>query len=531
MSISRRNLIKNGVLGGAAMALRPGMDALPGVRGAGYGVRLGVAQGPFEGTRISLRGYEIPEWFRDAKFGIWAHWGPQSAVEAGDWYARNMYIEGSAQHAYHLKTYGHPSKFGFKDTIPAWKAEKFDPDHLMDIYKKAGAKYFMTMGVHHDNFDLWNSKFNRWNAVKMGPKKDIVGMWRQAARIHGLKFAVSDHLWISYKWFSSSKGSDKSGTLAGVSYDGADPRNFEYYGRCEEVLSNDGDLDWNENTIPESWKRHWFDRIKDLVDQYEPDLLYCDGQVPFEDYGLNLLAHLYNKNAAMNGGKTQAVYTSKRALDSVKGKAICVFDVERGVVEDIWPLAWQTDTCIGDWHYNRRTVGHYKTPKTIVDMLVDIVSKNGNLMLNIPLPASGMPDPDELAVLDGITKWMAVNSEGIYGTRPWKRFGEGAPQAAAPAAANEDGQSFNEGKKKALTDTDVRFTTKGGVLYAYFMGWPSTGIVKIRALAGTNVEGVELFGRGQAAFAMEADGLKVVLAGDKPCEHAYGLKITGRGIV
>jgi len=513
------------------MALRPGMDALPGVRGAGYGVRLGVAQGPFEGTRISLRGYEIPEWFRDAKFGIWAHWGPQSAVEAGDWYARNMYIEGSAQHAYHLKTYGHPSKFGFKDTIPAWKAEKFDPDHLMDIYKKAGAKYFMTMGVHHDNFDLWNSKFNRWNAVKMGPKKDIVGMWRQAARIHGLKFAVSDHLWISYKWFSSSKGSDKSGTLAGVSYDGADPRNFEYYGRCEEVLSNDGDLDWNENTIPESWKRHWFDRIKDLVDQYEPDLLYCDGQVPFEDYGLNLLAHLYNKNAAMNGGKTQAVYTSKRALDSVKGKAICVFDVERGVVEDIWPLAWQTDTCIGDWHYNRRTVGHYKTPKTIVDMLVDIVSKNGNLMLNIPLPASGMPDPDELAVLDGITKWMAVNSEGIYGTRPWKRFGEGAPQAAAPAAANEDGQSFNEGKKKALTDTDVRFTTKGGVLYAYFMGWPSTGIVKIRALAGTNVEGVELFGRGQAAFAMEADGLKVVLAGDKPCEHAYGLKITGRGIV
>jgi alpha-L-fucosidase len=293
------------------------------------------------------------------------------------------------------------------------------------------------------------------------------------------------------------------------------------------VLSSDNDLDWNENTIPESWKRHWFERIKDLVDQYQPDLLYCDGQLPFEDYGLNLLAHHYNQNAARHGGKTQAVYTSKRALDSVKGRAICVFDVERGVVDNISPLAWQTDTCIGDWHYNRDMIGHYKTPKMVVDMLVDIVSKNGNLMLNIPLPASGMPDPDELAVLDGITKWMAVNSEGIYGTRPWKQFGEGVVEAAASVA----GQSFNESKRKDLTYSDVRFMTKGGVLYAYFMGWPSDGMVKIRALAGANVEGVELIGRGKVEFAQEADGLKVVLTGDKPCEHAYALKVQGRGLV
>lgn len=527
MSISRRNLIKNGLLG-VAVALRPAGLPGTGLRGTG----LSVAEGPFDGTRASLRAYEIPEWFRDAKFGIWAHWGPQSAVEAGDWYARNMYIEGSGQYAHHLKTYGHPSKFGFKDTIPAWKAEKFDPDHLIDLYKKAGAKYFMTMGVHHDNFDLWNSQHNRWNAVNMGPKKDIVGLWKQAAQKHGLRFAISDHLWISYKWYSSSKGSDKSGAFAGVSYDGADPKNFEYYGRCEEVLSNDNALDWNENTIPESWKRHWFERIKDLVDQYQPDLLYCDGQLPFEDYGLNLLAHLYNQNAAVRGGKTQAVYTSKRALDSAKGAAICVFDVERGIVDDIWPLAWQTDTCIGDWHYNREMIGHYKTPKMIVDMLVDIVSKNGNLMLNIPLPASGMPDPDELAVLDGITKWMAVNSEGIYGTRPWKQYGEGEVNTqAASAAAQGSGQSFNERKRKDLTNTDVRFTTKGGVLFAYFMGWPSDGVVKIRALAGANVEGVELMGRGKMEFAQEADGLKVVLTGEKPCEHAYALKVQGGGLV
>jgi alpha-L-fucosidase len=513
------------------VVLRPDnlMAGGPGVGRPGAGVGLGVAEGPFGGNRASLRAYEIPEWFRDAKFGIWAHWGPQSAVEAGDWYARNMYIQGSRQNAHHLKAYGHPSKVGFKDTIPSWKAEKFDPDYLMGLYQKAGAKYFMTMGVHHDNFDLWNSTHNRWNAVNMGPNKDIVGMWKQAAQKRGLKFAISDHLWISYKWFSSSKGSDRSGTFAGLPYDGADPDNFEYYGRCEEVLNNDNDLDWNENTIPEVWKRHWFDRIKDLVDQYQPDLLYCDGQLPFEDYGLNLLAHHYNTNAAMHGGKTQAVYTSKRALDSAKGKAICVFDVERGVVDDIWPLAWQTDTCIGDWHYNRDLRGNYKTPKMVVDMLVDIVSKNGNLMLNIPLPASGMPDPDELEVLDRITKWMAVNSAGIYGTRPWKRFGEGA----SPLVGSAGGQSFNESKRKDLTASDVRFMTKGGDVYAYFMGWPDGGSIKIRAL-GTgsgNVGGVELLGYGKVEFKQDGDGLAVMLPGSKPCEHAYGLKVMGRGLV
>jgi alpha-L-fucosidase len=198
-------------------------------------------------------------------------------------------------------------------------------------------------------------------------------------------------------------------------------------------------------------------------------------------------------------------------------------------------LAWQTDTCIGDWHYNRDTIGHYKTPKIIVDMLVDIVSKNGNLMLNIPLPASGMPDADELEVLEGITAWMAVNSEGIYGTRPWKVFGEGAVpgagQTAAGSAGSGGGQSFNEDKKRVLTDKDVRFMTKGGVLYVFFMGWPADGVLKIRALAGANVEGVELLGRGKVGFAQEGDGLKVLLPGEKPCEHGYGLKVSGRGIV
>jgi len=545
MSVSRRNLLKSLALsipvlqsGPGALALgksgKPG-DLLKagGLSLAGGQSPLAIADGPFEPTRASLRAYKIPDWFRDAKFGIWAHWGPQSAVEYGDWYARNMYMQGGKQYEYHVKTYGHPSKFGFKDTIPAWKAEKFDADYLMGLYKKAGAKYFMSMGVHHDNFDLWDSKFNRWNAVNMGPRKDIVGMWKKAAQKHGLKFGISDHLWISYKWFSTSKGSDKNGPFAGVPYDGADPKNFDYYGKCEEVFTN---LEWQENWIPEVWKQHWFDRIKDLVDKYEPDLLYCDGHMPFEEHGLAILAHLYNMSAAKNGGLTQTVYTSKRPEDSAEGTGICVFDVERGVVESIWPMPWQTDTCIGDWHYNKERVGHYKSPKTVVDLLVDIVSRNGNLMLNFPLPASGMLDSDELTVLDGITRWMAVNSEGIYATRPWKIFGEGPSTDAA--AKKNGGAAFNEGARKNMTYEDVRFTTKGKTLYAFIMGWPDNGgQVVIRPLGSdgshrdATIADVQLLGHGKVEFQRVAEGLRIMLPERQPGDYAFTFRISGEGLV
>ncbi len=252
---------------------------------------------PFEATRESLKQYHVPEWFRDAKFGIWAHWGPQSAAEDGDWYARNMYIQGSEQYKYHVATHGHPSKFGFKDVIPTWKANKFDPDHLIGLYKKAGAKYFVSMGVHHDNFDLWNSKHTRWNAVNMGPQKDVVGMFRQAALREGLKFGVSEHLWISYKWFAVSHGSDKTGPLAGAPYDGVDPANADLYHESACAQFATGKLQWGSEGIPDSWRKHWFARIKDLVDNYQPDLLYTDGALPFEEYGLSLVAHHYNLSA------------------------------------------------------------------------------------------------------------------------------------------------------------------------------------------------------------------------------------------
>lgn len=524
MHITRRKLIRNLALAIPALRLSNSFDF--------NGIQP-IKEGIFTGAPDSLKNYEVPGWFRDAKFGIWAHWGPQSAIEAGDWYARNMYIQGEKQYNYHVEHFGHPSTFGYKDTIKNWKAEKFDADYLLGLYKKAGAKYFMTMGAHHDNFDLWNSKHNKWNSVKMGPQKDIVGMFRKAALKHDLKFGISDHLWISPKWFSVSKGSDKEGPLAGVKYDGADPMNADLYGDSKEIFIK---LTWNEDGISEEWKKHWFERIIDLVDNYRPDLLYCDGHLPFQQYGLDMLAHFYNLKIPKGSNKTQAVYTSKNAKDSEAG--LCVFDVERGVVDNIWPQPWQTDTCIGDWHYNRERVGKYKSAKTVIDLLVDIVSRNGNLMLNFPLPASGMLDSSELEVLDGITKWMEVNSEGIYASRPWKIFGVG-PQTILTKNPEEvnSAQQFNERNRKELTHEDLRFTTKGNTLYAFFMGWPAQEQITVKPLSISSeqrtgpIESVELLGYGKVEFKRNEEGLDVILPSKKPCEHAYVLKISGNNLV
>ena len=486
-----------------------------------------IAPGPFRGTRASLKQYEVPDWFRDAKFGMWAHWGPQSAIEDGDWYARNMYIQGSDQYNYHIQKYGPQSKFGYKDTIPAWHAERFDPAHLIKLYKAAGAKYFMSMGVHHDNFDLWDSRWQRWNSVKMGPHKDIVAMWRDVARAEGLRFGVSEHLWITYKWFSTSHGSDATGPYAGVPYDGADPANSDLYVASDQIWPGPGAPPWNEDGIPVWWKQQWFKRIKDLVDHAQPDFLYSDGSLPFEYYGYNLVAHLYNQSAAQHGGKTEAVYFSKRPEDGESG--ICVLDRERGLIEEIDPRPWQSDTCIGQWHY--KLGQKYKTPKQIIDQLVDIVARNGNLMLNIPLPASGYPDDEELAIIADLTAWMAVNGEAIFATRPWKTAGEGPPAISNPA---EQASGFNESDRHALTDDDVRFTTKNSTLYALVMGWPDyqltiKSLAQNTALRVGRIENVELLGySGKLTFDHNNQGLTITIPTiEAPTKYGVAFRITG----
>jgi len=493
-----------------------------------------IAPGPFNGTRESLNTYRAPDWFGEAKFGIWNHWGPQSAAEYGDWYARRMYVEGEPQYQHHLQHYGHPSKTGFADVIKSWKADKFDADYLMGLYKKAGAKYYMAMGVHHDNFDLWNSKHQpRWNAAVSGPKRDIVGLFKKAAEQQGLRFGVSEHLSNSFCWYGTAHGSDKAGALAGVPYDGNDPQYAELYHDYSQMpadfvqrvvhapakgaiaMSTDG---------PTSWRDNYFERIKDVVTQHEPDLLYTDGGVPFGDYGLALVAHHYNTSAGRHGGKVEAVYTGKNRTDAAAG--MCVLDVERGLVDSIWPQPWQTDTCVGNWHYDTRA--RYKTPKRVIDMLVDIVSRNGNLLLNFPLPNNGMPDDKELAILQSITAWMAVNGEGIFATRPWKIFGAGPGADFKPPA----GQPFNENSRQDLTAEDVRYTRKGETLYAFVMGWPGREAV-IPSLAMSakqgvgKIQNVELLGAGKVPFTQDETALKAQLPEKQPSEHVIAFKING----
>jgi alpha-L-fucosidase len=496
---------------------------------------LDIAPGPFSGTRDSLASYQIPDWYKDAKFGIWAHWGPQSAIEDGDWYARNMYMQGSDQYEYSAETYGHPTKVGYKDLIPNFHAAKWDPEHLMDLYVKAGAKYFVSMGVHHDNFDMWNSKYQpRWNAFANGPHKDIVGLWREAARKRGLRFGVSEHLSNSFDWFAPAHGSDATGEYAGIPYDGSDPKFADLYHSYADMPPEFAKSAQAMGRIAsDAWKQEYFNRIKDLTDQHQPDLLYTDGGIPFDEYGLSLVANVYNVSAKLHGGKVEAIYTSKTISDCTTG--VCALDRERGVSDDIWPTAWQTDTCIGNWHYKRGV--HYKTPKKVIDMLVDIVSKNGNLLLNFPLPNSGELDVEEMQTLDGITKWMSVNSEGIYASRPWKMFGEGpGTKIAPPPSGGPNAGRFNENQVAGLTSADVRFTTKGSVLYAFVQGWPDNKMAVVQALGTTSpqmpgkIANVQMLGYdGNLQFTQDEKGLTVTLPDAKPAAADIGitLKIVG----
>ncbi len=473
---------------------------------------LPIADGPFKPTMDSLKQYQAPDWFRDAKFGIWAHWGPQSVPMDGDWYARGIYEQGSGHYNYHIAHYGHPSVFGYKDIIPLWKAEKWNPDRLMQLYKKAGANYFVSMGSHHDDFFLWNSKLHRWNAVNMGPHRDVVGDWQKAAKKYGLHFGVSEHLGASFTWFQPSHGSDKTGPKAGVPYDGADPQYQDLY----HFPAEPGDRGWYSNNP--KWQQQWYNEIKELVDNYHPDLLYSDGGVVFgNEVGLSMIAHLYNSNAALHGGKVEAVYNCKQ-----KSEGRWVEDLERGIMAKIDPHPWQTDTSIGDWFYNKHW--KYQPLSWTVHMLVDIVSKNGNLLLNIVLKPDGTLEPEVETMLHQLADWTAVNGEAIYGTRPWLVYGEGAVQARGGAMR----------ENMTYSAKDIRFTTKGKTLYAIALGWPDDGKIIIKSLAKTGdtaqnqIQKVELLGRaGQLKFTQTADGLAVELPGEKLSDLTCALRVTG----
>ncbi len=484
-----------------------------------------VSPGKFQPTWDSLQQYRVPEWFRDAKFGIWAHWGPQCQPEDGDWYARGMYQVGSDQYRFHTNHYGSPADFGFKDVIHEWRAEHWAPDKLMALYKRAGAQYFFALANHHDNFDNWDSKYQPWNSVKVGPKQDLIGGWARAARANGLKFGVSVHAAHAWTWYEPAQSFDGKLTKAdgkGQWWEGLDPQDLYAQDHARSRGSE------HPNTIHSQWNwgngaslpdqaycEKFYNRTVDLINKYHPDLIYFDDTAlplwPISDAGLKIAAHFYNSNNGRNGGNDDGILFGK-ILDARQRKCM-VWDIERGQANEIEPYPWQTDTCIGGWHYDRQVFEHhwYKSTRTVIQMLIDIVSKNGNLLLSVPVRGDGTIDADELAVVQGIADWMDVNKECIFGTRPWKVFGEGPASGGAALTA----QGFNEGKGKPLTAQDVRFTKKGDTLFAIVLGAPGADVSikslgKSSKLLGFDLDRIELLGSGETIKWKQAEDALII---------------------
>jgi alpha-L-fucosidase len=435
--ISPRNLVRFGALCALLPAGLVAGDEIPSSAPVASHISATaepMETGKFQPTWESLQKYECPEWFRDAKFGIWAHWGPQCQPEQGDWYARFMYMPKVPSWAppdfeFHRQTYGPQSKFGFKDVIHLWKAEQWDPGKLMALYKRAGAQYFFALANHHDNLDLWDSKYQPWNAVAVGPKKDLIGGWAQAARANGLRFGVSVHAAHAWTWYEPSQGADETGPLAGVPYDGKltkadgkgqwwdglDPQDLYAQNHPRSADSSDPvaihrQWNWgNGASLPDqAYCDKFYNRTVDLINKYQPDLIYFDDTAlplwPVSDAGLRIAAHFYNRNMKLHQGRLEGVVFAK-VLDP-KQRQCMVWDIERGQSNQIEPQPWQTDTCLGDWHYKRAIFEQhgYKTTKTVIHTLADIVSKNGNLLLNVPVRGDGTIDSDELAVVEGIAR-------------------------------------------------------------------------------------------------------------------------------
>ncbi|MES2176914.1 MAG: alpha-L-fucosidase [Gemmatimonadota bacterium] len=528
MSPSRREFLLQTAAGLALPLLEPAARAA---------AQLPSAAEPFEATWESLANYKTPDWFRDAKFGLWAHWGPQCQPEHGDWYARQMYIQGHPQNVHHVATYGHPSRYGFKDVINAWKAEHWDPEELLTLYQRAGARYFVALANHHDNLDLYDSSHHAWNTMNVGPKRDIVGTWAKIARAKGMRFGVTNHSAHAWHWYQTAYGYDAEGREAGVRYDaatltkadgkgtwwdGLDPQQL-YTGprmvmpdgitTAKEAAKwhEDNDRKWNENPPPDggAYARQWFLRCQELVTKYRPDLLYFDNtELPLGQTGLDIAAWFYNANMKLNGGSLQAVLNAKALAPG--HRSALVEDYERGFSETLQPLPWQTDTCIGGWHYDRGIYERhgYKSADTVVKLLVDIVSKNGNLLLNIPVRSDGTIDSDERSVVEGIARWTAENGDAIFGTRPWKIFGEGPTRVR--------GGMFVERPSTPFTPEDIRFTTKGDTLYALPLARAQSGMITIKSLAtgsslaAGEVRRVELLGApGPLQYSRDANGLAV----------------------
>jgi alpha-L-fucosidase len=477
----------------------------------------GTHDGPFRPDWNSLSQYKVPDWYRDAKFGIFIHWGVYSVPAFGsEWYPREMYLQGSEINQHHVSTYGPLTKFGYKDFIPMFKAQKYDPRAWATLFKESGARYVVPVFEHHDGFQMYDSNLSDWTAVKMGPHRDLVGDLEKEVRAQGLYFGASSHR-IEHDWFMGGGRSIPS--------DVNDPEYASLYGPAQIQLEDK--REGNGSNLAEDWTyvspayaNDWLARDAEIVQKYHPDIIFFDWWIgqPYVRPDLAKFAAYYYNESSKRGPVGIITY---KWVDMQQDSG--VLDIERGQLDQKLDRVWQTDTSVSNksWGYIEHDT--FKTPEFIVHQLVDIVSKNGNLLMNIG-PRSDGTIPDEVQhVLLDVGSWLKVNGDAIYGTRPWTTYGEGPTKVAAG--------SFQDTKTQEYTPEDFRFTTKGNDLYAIELAWPSGREAVIHsvggdALKGKQIQSIALLGSNAAlTYKLQTDGLHIQLP-PKPSEsYAYAFRI------
>jgi len=465
----------------------------------------------YEPTWKSLTTHSTPQWFRDAKFGIYTHWGVYSVPACGPngtWYPHNMYREGTEQHTYHVRTYGPPSEFGYKDFIPMFNAEKFDAEEWAELFKKAGAQFAGPVAEHHDGFAMWDSEFTEWNAAKMGPKRDVVGELERAIRKQGMRFLTAFHHAANWWYYPHWR----------TEFDTSDRRYSGLYGPLHNQDAKP-DIQWEEQDKPNrAFLDRWKAKLQEVADKYEPDLIWFDFMLRGiqEQYRKEFLAYYYNKEKEW--GK-EVVVTYKRH-DLPPG--VAVVDLELGRMSELTYHEWITDTSVDDsgaWSYVQG-VG-FKPVSRLVHNLVDRVSKNGYLLLNVGPKANGeIPEPARERLL-GLGKWLDINGQAIFGTVPWVIYGEG------PTRMEKEG-SFSERQEVDYTAKDIRFTVKDDVLYAICLGWPGERFIieSLGRLYESEINAVKMVGVDkELEWSLTREGLEIKTPDEKPGEHAYVFKI------
>ncbi len=478
-----------------------------------------VAQ-KYEPNWQSLSAFEIPEWFRDAKLGIFIHWGPY-AVPAyhSEWYPRLMYMDTATfnahyklesegpSHVYthHMEKWGAQKKFGYKDFIPMFQAENFDASEWIKIFKDAGAKYVIPVAEHHDGFAMYDSDITRWNSVDMGPKVDVVGELFKAGRAEGLKMGVSSHFAFNWAYFNKKDH-----------FDTVDPEFSDLYSKKGKAI---------DEPVSEEFKQLWWDRTTNIIDKYEPDALWLDffvDQPDFKEFHPKLASYYYNKG--IEWGKDVAIQDKNHKYKSFPEGTI-IYDLERGKMAGIHELPWQTDTSLGKKSWCHTEGWESKESNTLVDDLIDIVSKNGCMLLNVGPKADGTIPEDQKAILADMGAWLRVNGDAIYDARCWKTFGEGPTES-------EDGYMSEKKKQDAFVAEDIRFTTKDNKLYAIALDWPESNKTLIKSLVkgsefcSWDIQNVRMLGvEGDLEWAQGNEGLEITLPDTKPCKFAYTFEI------